>query len=95
MVDPTMLFPSKIKIFNHDIKVFKPPVKDYHFAYSFYSVEELFATAISKVVQGLLSNFDIYTWLSWQGAYKYLHKLCISYLYCMRDVPKIRYKLPL
>jgi hypothetical protein len=43
---PTMLFPSNIEILNHDINVFKPAMKDYLLAHSFYSVETLFSTAI-------------------------------------------------
>jgi hypothetical protein len=33
--------PDSIKSLNHDIRVFKPALKDYILSHSFYSVEEL------------------------------------------------------
>jgi hypothetical protein len=42
--------PPTIKSLNHNIKVFKPALKDYHLTHSFYSVDDFICVENSKAL---------------------------------------------
>jgi hypothetical protein len=46
----SIIFPPTIKCLNHDIKKFKPALKEYLLSHSFYSVEELTSTKNSQLL---------------------------------------------